>query len=313
MQPADHKRKIPWVRWIGTIIALGLVVWLLLRQGWQEIWYAVQQIDASHFALALALMFGSRLSIAGRWYTLLRSAGEKISYADTLKITFAGLFSSNFLPSTVGGDVVRLAGARQKGLGGAVSAASLIVDRLVGMAGMLAISPVGFLKWAATGMVMPGARLGGQYFLAAAVPSGDNLVLRVWHKGMSLIKRVGQAISIWLRQPKALIIALLFTFGHMAFLFATLSLFLTGMGDPIPFWTIAGIWSLVYLITLVPVSINGLGLQEVATVFFFSTLGGAAESSALTLALLSRTFQMLLSLPGALYLSDILPDATIQE
>ena len=312
MQPEDHKRKIPWVRWIGTITALGLVVSLLLRQGWQEIWYAVRQIDASHFVLALALMFGSRLSIAGRWYTLLRSAGEKISFADTLKITFAGLFSSNFLPSTVGGDVVRLAGARQKGLGGAVSAASLIVDRLVGMAGMLAVSPIGFIRWAATGFVLPGAAGGASAVPATAAAHSENFFIRTWKRGTSLLKRVWEAISIWLRQPKALITAFLFTLGHMGFLFSTLFLFLDSMGSPIPFWTVAGIWSLVYLITLVPLSFNGLGVQEVATVFFFSTLGGVPDSTTLTLALLTRTFQMLLSLPGALYLSDILPDANIQ-
>ncbi len=65
----------------------------------------------------------------------------KISFRQSLRITFAGLFASNFLPTTIGGDVVRLAGAIQYELDAATSTASLVVDRLVGMAGMAMMVP----------------------------------------------------------------------------------------------------------------------------------------------------------------------------
>jgi len=66
----------------------------------------------------------------------------QISLAETLRLTFAGLFANNFLPSTVGGDVVRLAGAMQARYDSAISAASLVIDRLVGMAGMTLFLPL---------------------------------------------------------------------------------------------------------------------------------------------------------------------------
>ncbi len=65
----------------------------------------------------------------------------KIPFRQSLRITFAGLFASNFLPTTIGGDVVRLAGAIQYRLDAATSTASLVVDRLVGMAGMAMMVP----------------------------------------------------------------------------------------------------------------------------------------------------------------------------
>ena len=80
------------------------------------------------------------------------------------------------------------------------------------------------------------------------------------------------------------------------------------MNDPVPYWLIGGLWSLVYFVTLIPVSINGLGVQEVAITFAFSTLGGASEQSSLTLALLIRTLFILASLPGAIFLPGILPE-----
>ena len=79
-----------------------------------------------------------------------------------------------------------------------------------------------------------------------------------------------------------------------------------GLGEPLPFWSIAGFWSFTYFVTLLPISINGLGLQELSMTFIFTTLGGVSVSTAATAALLVRTIQMLASIPGAAFLPDIL-------
>ncbi|MBW6474542.1 MAG: hypothetical protein K0B14_15555 [Anaerolineaceae bacterium] len=49
------------------------------------------------------------------------------------------------MPTTIGGDVVRLAGAMRLGIGGSLAAASLMVDRLIGMAGMAMAAPLGLV------------------------------------------------------------------------------------------------------------------------------------------------------------------------
>jgi uncharacterized protein (TIRG00374 family) len=104
-------RRQTVVRIFGTLIALALLVYLLSQQGWQEIATAIHQIPFWRLALALGLMFISRIAVAARWHVLLRGADLKIPFRQSLRITFAGLFASNFLPTTIGGDVVRLAGA----------------------------------------------------------------------------------------------------------------------------------------------------------------------------------------------------------
>ena len=80
-----------------------------------------------------------------RWYILLRSGNVKISFGDALALTFTGLFSNNFLPTTIGGDVVRLAGAMQLGYDRAVSLASLVADRLIGALAMVFTLPFGLI------------------------------------------------------------------------------------------------------------------------------------------------------------------------
>ena len=85
----------------------------------------------------------SRLAVAGRWHVLMHSAGTGIIPRQSIRLTFAMLFASNFLPTTIGGDVVRYAGAVRLGFDNAISLASLVVDRLVGMTGMAMALPFG--------------------------------------------------------------------------------------------------------------------------------------------------------------------------
>jgi hypothetical protein len=308
---AEHKngsKKSRWLRLTGTLLALALLVYLLSEQGWREIWLAIQQIAMWQLLLALALTFGSRLAVCARWHVLLRSARTEITFAQTSRLTFAGLFASNFLPTTIGGDVVRLAGAIQMGYDGAVGTASLVADRLVGMAGMAMALPFGLPAFKAVLDQAVGSR--AVYPMNAAMgiaSSRSNSQLRKW-KGILLdfANRLLQALSLWMRQPRSLLAALGYTWVHMLCLFASIWLLLQGMDDPMSFWLIAGLWSAVYFITLLPISINGYGLQEVSLAFIFARVGGISTSSALTLAILVRTLTMLASLPGAIFVPGIM-------
>lgn len=289
------------LRALGTLVALALVAYLISQQGWQEITQAVTRIELWRFILAIMLTLISRLAVARRWHVLLRSGGIKATWAQSLRITFAGLFANNFLPTTVGGDVARLAGALQMGFDAAVSAASLIVDRLVGLVGFAFTLPLGL-----------------QFVVSANVQSGLGLPLTLLSVEMSWSARLGnrinkiwarllKAIRLWASQPWALLNALAYTFIHMACLFATLYILLDGMHDPLSFWTVAGLQSLVYIVTLIPISVSGWGVQEFSISYAFTALGGVSPANSLVLALLLRTLYVLASLPGALVLSDVLP------
>jgi len=66
------------------------------------------------------------------------------------------------------------------------------------------------------------------------------------------------------------------------------------------------LWSLTYFITLIPISINGYGLQELSFTFLMSNVAGLAPVASLTVAVLIRAYFMLSSLPGAVFLPSIL-------
>lgn len=274
----------------------------LLQQHWAEITDAITRIDPARFALAMGLMLVSRLAVSGRWHVLLRAANVPITWRQSVRITLAGLFAGNFLPSTVGGDVARLAGTLQAGYDSAVSAASLLVDRLVGLVGMALAMPIGVQQLLSSGILQASVSPPVSGMAAAGGLVGK---LLGWMR--SVLARVMDAIRLWLKHPKALLASLFFTLVHMACIFLAMYILLEDLHDPLPFWTIAGLWSLVYVITLVPFTINALGLQEISITFAFSQLGGVSEPHSLMFAVLVRLLFMLASLPGALFLSDVLP------
>ena len=296
------------LRIVGTVIAVALLIWLLSQQDWSEIWGNIEQIGLFRFVLAVGLLMGSRFAISLRWYALLRGAGEPASYQASLKITFAGLFANNFLPSTVGGDGVRLAGGLQAGWRGAVVAASLVMDRLVGMFGMATFLPFALPK--VLNYYLSEVLAGSPLLAFSAVGSDDtpegsilrHLLKRVWR----FVVRIWQTILLWVRRPKSLVLPILYNYAHVLLTFMMVWVILQGLGNPLSFLETGSLWAAVYFISLLPISIGGLGLQEWAIWFMFHQVGGISEAHSLTLALLYRTLMMLSSLPGSAFVSGII-------
>ncbi len=297
------KRSI--LRIIGTLLALLLLFYWLSQQGWDQILEAIRRIPIEIFILAFGIIMLSRLAVTARWYVLLRSARGGITVGQALRLTFAGLFASNFLPTTIGGDVVRLAGGVNLKLDSAMCAASLITDRVVGMIGMATMLPVGFYHlWNSPTLSV--THIGPVSYTIVAFTSVSTWTRNAWEQILGFIERVIQASLIWVKNPRAILGALMFTWAHMLCLFITLWLLLNAIGEEMSFWSIGGLWSIVYFVTLLPFSINGLGIQEVTLTFFFSNVGGISLESGLTLALLIRTLMMLASLPGIAFLPMIM-------
>ncbi len=327
---------LKWLRLAGSVIAIGLLVFFLAEQGWADIFSALGSIPPWRLALALGLMLVSRLAVTARWYVLLRHAGQPITYLQTLRITFAGLFASNFLPTTVGGDLVRLVGILQLRQDAAVGAASLIADRLVGMAGMAMAVPLSFpalqsggLGAASSAQLSMGGMIACGYRarVSPTTPGGNDpadsdrrfsfvgpgLPGKLWKKGRQGIVRLYEALVLWLRQPRALLKALACTWMHMLCVFSIIALIMDGVGEHMSFALIGGLYSLVYFVTLLPVSINGYGLQELSMTMIFSNLGQSSVGAGAAAALLFRTLMMALSLPGVLFVPDILAAARKAE
>lgn len=273
----------------GTLLAIGLLAILLKDDGWNEVINAFKRIKTVDLILVALLFLVSRIATVGRWHVLLRSAGIDMRFKDSMALTFTSLFASNFLPTTVGGDVVRLAGAMQMGFDRAVCLASIAADRLMGMLGMSMAAPVGLA-----------------YSWGVLQINGSISFLVFLQNPIEFIKRSFSVFGVWLKSPTSLLRSLFFAWVNMLCLFSSIYIFIGDLGSHVSFWRIAGLWSLTYFITLIPISINGYGVQELAFTFLMSNVAGLTPAVSLNVVVLVRAYQILSSLPGAFFLPSIL-------
>ena len=309
-QPMNTPKKTSWpitIRWVGTVLSLALLVWLLSKAGLRETWQVARQLSAWRLLAVVGLVFVSRVATFLRWNTLLSVENARVGWRESLKLTFAGLFSSNFLPTTIGGDVVRLAGAIRLNLDASLAAASLVADRLVGMTGMVLVLP----------FAIPGAlayrrdRPAGNG-LAPAWTSASVIGV-AWQKLKDAFVKVFSNFRFWIKHPLILLQALGFTLVHQLALYLIIRLLIEGMGYHLPLTQIAGIWSLTYFISLIPISINGLGLQELTITNLYSVLGGLPTSATISLAVILRALFLIASLPGAFFVPAILAGRDVSK
>jgi uncharacterized membrane protein YbhN (UPF0104 family) len=166
----------------------------------------------------------------------------------------------------------------------------MVADRLIGMVGMAFTLPFG---------IIPLLSFENNGFQAIGF-------FALFQKGLNFRKRTIGAFVIWLKKPLALFLSFVFTFGNMAFIFLTIYVLVSGMGHHVSYWLIAGMWSLTYFVTQIPISINGYGVQELSLTFLLSKFGGLSNSESLTIAVLIRAIFIITSLPGAFFLPAIL-------
>ena len=278
------------IRGLGSILALALLIVLVQEEGDGQLFSALRRVSIGYFLAAVVALTTSRLFAATRWHILLKSAGVEIPFLRSVMLTFTGNFSSNFLPTTIGGDVVRLAGAMQLGYDRAVCVASLVADRLIGLAGMSIALPLGLVP---------------VFSMSSGVTQSLALSALI-QKGADFTKRTFESFSIWLKKPLALSGSMLATFGNMIFIYLAVYLLLLGIDHHVSYWLVAGLYTLTYFVTLVPISINGLGVQELSMTFLLAQLGGLSSSESATVALLTRAMFIITSMPGAFFLPAIL-------
>lgn len=291
------KPKPTWttyLKYAGTLLSLGLLVWLLWKQDWQILLASIEQLSIAVLLSALALALCGQVWNACRWWILLRGQKISLGFLQAAKLTFAGLFASNFLPGTIGGDVVRVLGVMPRSGSRVAGAASVIVDRVISVFGMLFILPfswpivnefianqheevmIGFISW-------------GSIF--SALPERLKRAL----------KRLQKALLIWAKNPLSLFMALVASWIGVALYLLAVWLVARDLGIAVSLIEVAGATGLSYFATMIPISISGYGIRELMVFGLYTQLGATPEQAA-ALALITRIILLLVSLPGAFWL-----------
>ena len=298
-------KKLQWLRWGGTAISILLFIWLVSRQNWHEVWRYLQHLPFWLLPLALLFYLAGMVANAVRWYILLQAPKIRVSFWTTVKIVFTGAYVSNFLPSTIGGDTVRFVGLMHLTSDRAVGLASVILDRLINLSAFMTVLPLSVLTFGSPATWLGSELRGGASLPVVAMAGAGHGPTAGWMKRVKRwIQRGREAFGIWLQQPRILILAFCASWLSIFVVFIAIWLVARGLGIPVALYQVMGITGITYLLTLLPISVNGYGLREVAITTLYMPLGASLEQAA-TLALITRFLSMLETLPGALWLSQV--------
>ncbi len=269
-----------------------------------------RQMDPAWTIAALGV-YGLMLAVsAWRWRLLLRLQTIDVSLGTLTKSFLVATFFNNFLPSNIGGDVVRVADTAPFAGSKTLATTVVLIDRVIGLIALLVLAA------AASAMAWNlGLRLKGmEYVWIALVLFTGGLLLclrnpeRLASTARSVLadrllavqtrlQNLVNAMGRFAQQPRGLWSA----FGGALIVQALLILFYVcaahSLAVPFPLLAASVIVPISLAVQMVPVSINGFGVREAVFAFFFTGLG-LNVSSALTLSLGSAALIMLFSLSG---------------
>jgi uncharacterized membrane protein YbhN (UPF0104 family) len=121
---------------IRSIISLGLLLWLALSLEWREFAAVLTRIRLEWMLLAVGWVIISVIISVSKWQMVLRAQLISLSWWELWRAYWAGLFFNNFLPSSIGGDTLRIlwVGKSVGDIPGATT--SVFVERLLATVGL---------------------------------------------------------------------------------------------------------------------------------------------------------------------------------
>ena len=261
--------------------------------------------------LAIALQFAAYFFGSLRWWLMLAHSERSISFGAIQRPYHLGLFFNQFLPSSVGGDAVRIAALYKQGVTGRSLVSSSLMDRIIGLIvllwlGLIAINigrvidfPDGVRRGILVcAVVVPFCGVG--LFL----PATESLLKLFWStqrlgRLRSLAVNVLQTCRSYGKSPR-LVVQLVIT-SLLLQLSATAVYFALGigLGIKIHFFTYIAIVSVVYFSASIPISVGGLGVRENVFVTLMVLTGASSQNSA-ALAVLFLFVLWISVLPGLL-------------
>ena len=298
------------------LIAVSLLLFFLVfrKVGYQELYNTMRQADP--FWIIVSICLDPVLLLVGviRWQVLIKAQGYRVSFPRLNALYLIGKFFNNFLPSTVGGDVVRgyELGSYTKNMGAGM--ASVVVDRFTGFVMLVLMALVSFfthqqfnqdLRISAV-MLFSVTCLAGALWLILdtrlitkvqfipKAPFLDKFIpkLKKFHTNLYAFKDQRAALG-W-----AMFYSLLFMILAIANVYASAKAF---HSQPISFAGIMVIVPVIMVVSMIPLSLNGIGLEDWAYVLFFSWLGLPASVGLSTVLLIRGKSLLLALLGGAIY------------
>jgi uncharacterized protein (TIRG00374 family) len=312
--PADRRSLRPILIWaIKILVSGGLLYVLLTRVDLGRLWQVARTASIGWLAAALALYLGMVLISTWRWWLLLGAQHVPVPFGRLFNSYLVATFSNNFLPSNIGGDVVRIRDTAKPAGSKTLATTVVLLDRGLGLLGLVFVAALGATRAAhesaAIGPVGPGV-LWGMLAIGLAVstpavlvPSGVGRLLaplqRLHREWVSeRIDRLTTALARFRAAPGVLGACFLGAVAVQAVNVAFYAAIAQALSIPIPIAHLGILVPLSFIVQMAPVSVNGFGVREATFSFYFAQLHLPLES-ALALSFIGAALIMVFSTSGA--------------
>lgn len=300
------KRIAPVLRLTATAVMLAVLV---SRVDLGRVVPRWRPVTAAWLAAAaLVTVLGIVLS-ALRWQRVLATLGLPARLGTLLGHSLAGLFVGNFLPSTIGGDVVRVGRLAASNGETPATFASVVLERLTGWLVLpllsllaVALNPgllrtprwelLPTLSFVTLGLLVALLVVAGNERLGRRLGGSDG-----W---LRFVAALHLGVSRFRRAPGAILEVLVVGFAYQVVVVLAAFLAAKALGIPASWSAMLAVMPAVAMLQVLPVTVGGLGVREGALVLFLAhvELGVRAEQ-AVALGLLVYGLNLLASLMGA--------------
>lgn len=297
--PAGNPRRRA-LRVLQAIVTIALLAWLVLEVD-RDVLTQLGSVSPAVFLLCAALFSTSQLWGAWRLTVFLDGA---VRLVEATRLTLQGYFLGNFLPGTIGGDVYRGVVLARSGIPTSRVISTLVADRTVNIATAFALLliclPFSVLVDMASVRtqalaIAAGCALGALLLVAAAwrAPQGAS------RPPFRQIARFGSELRALATRPGAVTAGTALSLASLGAALGSQWVLARHLGIDIDFADLSAAVLVVFFVTLLPVSLNGLGVQEAGLTYLMRAMGASLEQ-AVAFALLSRALILSVSLLGGL-------------
>jgi uncharacterized membrane protein YbhN (UPF0104 family) len=306
-QKENRRRLLVLLRIVVSAALLGYVLLQADLPSFLERWPGISQ---PLLALALLLQLAGVFISSLKWWLLLRAAGQPVEYLWAVRTYLVGQFFSNFLPTSIGGDAVRVYRLNRRVGQLGLAIASVFVERITGFLALTIIGWValglnirGFgdrpeLLWAMiTGLLAASAGL----LVALSAPWTAGLLSRMrlpnivdWR---GKLRGMADSLARFYQDRGSLALVVLLAFGYQISWIAVTVASAQALHMNVPASFIGLMVPISDIVGLIPIFFNNLGAREGIYTLLLGMLGLAA-AEALALALLVFGTRLLVSLCG---------------
>ena len=309
--PSSGRQTLLWILKIG--VSASLLVLLFTRIDAATMWRLMRGASVSWIAAALTLYLAMLLVSTWRWRVLLQAQHVHLTFPTLLNSYFVATFANNFLPSNIGGDVVRIRDTARAAGSKTLATAVVLADRGVGLLGLVLVAACGSTLAAqrseALGPLSSGLLWAGlaaalaACVLVLALPKQLGLLLRplrVFHADWvdQRITLIIDALLRFQRAPAAMVVGFLGSIVVQGMLVAFYAAVAAALHLTVPLGHLAILVPISFIVQMMPLSVNGLGVREATFGLYFKSIGLPLES-AMALSFIGAALIMLFSMSGA--------------